>query len=456
MKRKITSLRNLFLRRMLWVLLPSLLIGGSLSYFYAASSIMESYDLSLLDSANDLVHQVQVQSGGQLSLNLPPAAHQMLAASNDDDVIYAVWDGEQTLLAGYDGLQQAMTNQKLVGHYNFRNLGIKNDNYRAILMRASLRDQNFLVAVAQTTRGIDHLLRNVLMDFLLFGGLLIVVACYGVALGVRRSLIPIEALRTTIAKRMPHDLRPLPETDAPSELLPIIHGVNELLENLEKSVSDHRRFVVNAAHQLRTPLAILRSKLELSINKPVSDLPVLVGELLETTERASHLVSQLLALAHVENADVIAPVFERVDLPVLLRTVAANFVVPAENKQMELEFELVECHINGNAMLLQELVSNLLDNAIKYAGTGATLRVSLKQATGSVVLTVSDNGVGVPDEYLSKLGQPFFRYQPKNSHGSGLGLAIVKEIVALHKGSIEFATTAGSTGFSVVILLPAV
>ncbi len=449
------SLRNLFLRRMLWVLLPSLLVGAGLSYFYAADSIMESYDLNLLDGANDLVHQVQVKTGGHLLLNLPPAAHQMLAASNDDDVIYAVWDSAKDLLAGFDGLQSIMLAEMPVDRYSFKNLEIKGQNYRAILLNASLGNQHFFVSVAQTTRGIDHLLGNVLVDFLLFGGLLIVVACVGVVLGVKRSLIPIEALRTVIAKRAPQDLRPLSETDAPAELQPIIHGVNELLENLQKSVSDHRRFVVNAAHQLRTPLAILRSKLEVSLNRPDGATPNLLVELLSTTERASHLISQLLSLAHVENADVIAPAFESVDLPVLLRNVAVNFVVPAEKKNMELDFALTDCHINGNALLLQELLGNLLDNAINYAGMGASVHVALKKLSGAVELSISDNGVGVPDDFLPKLGQPFSRYQAQDTRGCGLGLAIAKEIVALHKGSMVFSGNSNGGGFKVVILLPA-
>ncbi len=455
MNRKIRSLRTLFLRRMLWILLPSLLIGGSLSYFYAANSIMESYDLNLLDGANDLVHQVQVQSGGHLLLNLPPAAHQMLAANNEDEVVYAVWDNDKLLLAGYDGLQKLMLEEMPVKRYSFRNLEIKGQNYRAIMLNASLGNQNFFVSVAQTMRGIDLLLRNLLIDFLFFGGLLMVVACIGVVLGVKRSLIPIEALRTAIAKRATYDLRPLPETDAPTELQPIIHGVNELLGNLGKSVSDHRRFVGNAAHQLRTPLAILRSKLELAQNKPASALPSVLVELLSTTERASHLVSQLLSLAHIENADVMAPAFERIDLPVLLRNVAANFVVPAEKQQMELEFQLIDCHINGKVLLLQELVSNLLDNAIKYAGVGAAVKVALKAIPGFIELSVSDNGAGVPEDFMAKLGQPFTRYQPRDSHGCGLGLAIAKEIVAFHKGSISFVSSREGHGFTALIRLPA-
>jgi two-component system sensor histidine kinase TctE len=451
---KITSLRILFLRRMLWVLLPSLIVGGGLSYFYAANSILESYDLNLLDDATDLVHQVQIQASGRLLLNLPPAAHQMLTASNDDDVIYAVWDNEQALLAGLPELQHDLDNGKLSERYSFKNLLIKGQTYRAIFLQSHLGNQRFFVSVAQTTRGIDHLLRNFLIVFLLFGSALIIVACVGVVLGVKRSLIPIEALRTAIAKRAPQDFRPLPETHAPSELKPIIHGVNELLGNLEKSVLSHRRFVADAAHQLRTPLAILRSKLDISLSSPSTDIPKLLNELLSTTERASHLVSQLLSLARVENADVMTPEFERVDLPVLLRNVVANFIVPAEKKHMELEFELVECHIRGNALLLQELITNLLDNAINYAGDHTTLKVILHKSQTHVEMIFSDNGVGVPNHALPRLGQPFFRLQAQKSEGCGLGLAIAKEIIALHDGKISFKPNASQQGLNVIITLP--
>jgi two-component system sensor histidine kinase TctE len=439
---------------MLWVLLPSLLIGGALSYFYASKSILESYDLNLLDDATDLVHQVKIQTSGKLFLDLPPAAHQMLAENNDDDVIYAVWDNQQALLSGINELHLAMNKSEFIDRYSFKNLYIKGQTYRVILLQARLDNQSFFVSVAQTTRGIDHLLRNVLMGFLLFGGSLIVIACLGVVLGVRRSLIPIEALRTAIANRDPQNFHPLPETDVPSELQPIIHGINELLVNLEKSVLTHRRFVTDAAHQLRTPLAIFRSKLEVALSDLSKDTPKLLTELLTITERSSHLISQLLSLARIENSDVILPEFEQVDLPVLLRNVAADFVVPAENKKMELEFELVDCKIKGNALLLQELIANLLDNAINYAGANTRLKVTLKKNPTYIEIIFSDNGVGVPYDAIPKLGQPFFRVQSQNSEGCGLGLAIVKEIALLHNGKMSFAPKTDGQGFTVVIMLP--
>lgn len=454
MTKKITSLRALFLRRMLWVLLPSLLIGGALSYFYAYKSILESCDLNLLDDATDLAHQVKIQTSGHLFLDLPPAAHQMLAENNDDDVIYAVWDNQQALLSGINELHEAMNKSEFIDRYNFKNLYIKGQTYRVILLQARLDNQTFFVSVAQTTRGIDYLLRNVLVVFLLFGGSLIVIACLGVVLGVKRSLIPIEALRTAIANRDPQNFHPLPETDVPSELQPIIHGINELLVNLEKSVLTHRRFVTDAAHQLRTPLAIFRSKLDVALSDPPKDTPKLLTELLTITERSSHLISQLLSLARIENSDVILPEFELVDLPVLLRNVAADFVVPAENKNMELEFELVDCKIKGNALLLQELIANLLDNAINYAGNDTKLTVTLQRKKTHIEMIFTDNGAGVPTDAMAKLGQPFYRVQPQNAEGSGLGLAIVKEITQLHNGKISFASSENVKGFTVVITLP--
>jgi two-component system, OmpR family, sensor histidine kinase TctE len=454
MTQKTTSLRILFLRRMLWVLLPCLLLGGVLSYFYAYKSILEGYDLNLLDDATDLVHQVQVQTGGHLFLDLPPAAHQMLAENNDDDVIYAVWDSQQILLSGENELHLAISKNEFVDRYSFKDIHIREKTYRVILLQASLGNQIFFVSVAQTTRGINHLLRNVLMVFLLFGGALIVVACIGVILGVKRSLVPIESLRSAIVNRDAHSFHPLTETDVPSELQPIIQGVNELLANLEKSVMTHRRFVADAAHQLRTPLAIFRSKLDVALSDQSKDTPKLLTELLVITERSSHLISQLLSLARIENSDVILPEFEDVDFPLLLRKVAADFVIPAEKQNMELEFELVDCTIKGNALLLQELIANLLDNAINYAGNYSTLKVRLQQYQAYIELIFADNGAGIPNDFLSKLGQPFFRVQPQNSEGCGLGLAIVNEIVLLHNGTIAFSHNDDGQGFTVAIKLP--
>ncbi len=450
----IVSLRILFMRRMLWVLLPTLAIGGALSYWYAAKNILESYDLNLLDDATDLVHQVQILAGGRLLLELPSAARQMLSANNDDDVIYAVWDSQQRMLLGTNELHLAMNKETFTERYSFKNLDMKGQRYRVIILQARLDNHPYFVSVAQTTHAVDHLLNNLLIGFLLFGGLLIIVAYLGIVLGVKRSLVPIEALRTAIANRAPQNFHPISETHAPSELQPIIYGVNELLLNLEKSVLNHRRFVADAAHQLRTPLAILRSKLEVGLSNLQQDKSQLLQELLTTTERASHLTSQLLSLARIENYGVIAPELKIVHLPTLLRNSSAHFIVPAENKHMELEFELCDCQIQGDALLLQELVANLLENAINYAGLHTTLKVILQKNSQGIELIISDNGVGVPDEVLNKLGQPFFRYQSQNTHGCGLGLAIAKEIVSLHNGKITFGKNIDSHGLYVTISLP--
>ena len=450
---KVTSLRTIFLRKMLWILLPTLIVGVALSYVYATKNILEGYDLNLLDSATDLVHQVKVQSGDQLLLDLPVAANQMLSTNNDDLVIYAVWDMHKLLLSGAPELQLKMAGEKLVDHYKFKNIYIKGDVYRVILLQSNLNGQTFFVSVAQTTRGIDQILSNVLIGFLLLGTLLIAFACIGVFLGVKRSLIPIEALRTAIANRAPNNFQPLPEYHAPSELQPIIHGVNDLLLNLEKSVLSHRRFVADAAHQLRTPLAILRSKLELGINSS-GDAQILLRDLLGTTERASRLVSQLLSLSRIENADVILPDFEILDLSKVLGSCAASFVIVAEKNNIDLDFELMPAKINGNFLLLEELINNLIDNAIKYAGPNSTVKISLHKHVGKVELAIVDNGVGIADEFLGRLGQPFFRGHAQNSDGSGLGLAIAKEIVYVHSGKMLFEKAINSTGLAIRIYFP--
>ena len=451
----IHSLRSIYLRGMLWVLLPTLLIGTTLSYFYAFQSIQKVYDLDLLDDANDLVHQVQLHES-ELVLDLPLAARQMLLSNNEESVIYAVWDEKGTLLSGNPHLLEFAKNMKYEGSYQFRTVNFSGHDHRMICMQDAVSGRPIYVAVAETTAAINQLLLHVFIGFVFLGLLLTLFSVIGIVLGVRRGLVPIEKLRSIIAHRLPQDFSALPEETAPLELRPIIHGVNELLEKLEKSVLDHRRFVTDAAHQLRTPLAVLRSKLEVALSHPAENNTALLQQLFDITLRTSHLASQLLSLSRVENSGLIETNFTAVDLPGALREITANFVVPAEKNHIRLNFKMSPCSVYGDRILLQELFANLLDNAIRYSGSGSHVDIALEKSGSLVQLSISDNGVGVSADGLAKLGQPFFRGNTADAEGCGLGLAIVMEIVKLHKASLTFSVPANGKGLRVIIFLPAI
>ena len=458
MPRSPRSLRSLYLRSMLQVLLPVLIIGATLSYWFASRNIYNTYDLDLLDDANDLLSQVQIHSTGHMELDLPLAAREMLLTNNEENVIYAVWDDQGKLLSGNPNFFAYAAQQKFAPSNEatqFKTVIFDQHHYRMVIKQQTLQGHTLSVAVAQTTTAIDNLLLDVLVGFILFSVTLIFVSVLGIFSGVRQGLVPVARLRDAIAARTPGDFNTLPESSAPEELQPIIHGINELLLNLEKSVLDHRRFVADAAHQLRTPLAVLTSKLETALQAPNHINLHLIEQLLEMTQRTSHLASQLLSLSRLENAHQMEAHFKTVDLANVLRDAAAQFVITAEQQNITLHFDLTATKVIGDQLLLEEVFSNLLDNAFRYSGRGSTVQVSTRSRGNTVDIICCDNGTGVTDEQLSHLGEPFFRAAPQDGRGCGLGLAIVGEIMHLHHGNIHYSHSPQGHGLCITLNLPA-
>jgi two-component system sensor histidine kinase TctE len=281
--------------------------------------------------------------------------------------------------------------------------------------------------------------------------LLALVSIAAILLGVQRGLTPVQLLRDEIVSRSPSDLRPISESPAPTELAPIIHGINELLANLSTAFASHRRFIADAAHQLRTPLASLSSQIEVGLETPPEDIKVLLRQLLTTTHRTTHLANQLLSLARLEHTEQSMFEVATVDLRQIILDASADIVTLSARKEVELDFDLLPCRIQGSPLMLRELLANLLDNSIRYTPAGGKVAVTLRVDTQHILLSVEDNGPGVPDDELSKLGTPFYRLSFNQSDGCGLGLAIVREIARLHGAEVYFCQNSTGRGLLVRI-----
>lgn len=446
------SLRALLLWRMLSVLLPTLIVGSVLSYFLAARGVVHAFDLGLLDDATDLARELLIEQD-KIELNLPPDARQMLLSNNEDNERYAVWDSRGRLISGDMAvLQHFLPNAP--ASYEFRVVELEGNNYRGVLLRdTSLREPIF-IGVVQTTHGLDRILRDIFGSVVFLGASISLMALIGVAIGIRRGLQPVEQLRAEILSRSPTALHPLNAFEAPLELQPIVHSINELLVSLDESLQRHRHFIASAAHQLRTPLAVLSTQLELSLKEQPREFHAVLQRLLATVRRASHLSSQLLSLARLESANEGEMPMQSVALADVIRAAVANYVVLAERKKIELNFEIDAARIQGQTILLEEMIGNLLENAINYAGDGAKICIRSISGVGNVVLTIADDGPGVSPQTLAALGNPFFRGEAADTKGSGLGLVIVKEIVRLHRGSLQFKAGKNNRGLVVEIHLP--
>lgn len=446
------SLRRQLLKRLLWPLSIILLSGSVFAYFFALHSAVNAYDLGLLNDALDISRQIEMQNG-RMILNLPPVARQMLLTNNQDRVNYAVWDQSGQVFSGEPKLQIADMLGPDESHL-FQDIELNGEAQRAILLRGKVEGKLYYVTVAQTVHGRDHLAGGIFASILIPEALIALVAIAVILLGVRSGLSPVELLRDEIISRSSNDLRPIEEVAAPTELAPIIHGINELLENLAASFASHRRFIADAAHQLRTPLAALSSQIEVALLTPPADEKKLLQQLLATTQRTTHLANQLLSLARLEHTEQLMHEVATVELQEILREIAADFVTPAARKVVELDFDLQSCRIKGSALMLRELISNLLDNAVRYTPAGGLIHVSLQNRGQHVSLIVADNGPGVAEEELAQLGTPFHRLPSDQSEGCGLGLAIVREITRLHSAEILFARGAEGSGLRISISFP--
>ena len=444
-----SSLYRMLLKWLLGPVILILLISSVLAYVFSLRAAMNVYDLGLLDNALDLSKQIEIHQG-KMTINLPLAAQQMLQENNDDHVTYAAWDGEGRVFSGNSELLH-LSVLPVEGNHVFQDVILNGEENRAVFLRGKTGVNVYYIAVAQTLHGRNSLTDGIFASILLPEILLALVSIAVILFGVRFALSPVKLLRNEIISRSSVDLRPIEEATAPAELFPIVHGINELLENLAASFASHRRFIADAAHQLRTPLASLSSQIEVGLESPPEDVKKLLRELLATTQRTTHLANQLLSLARLEHTEQSMIEVAAVDLGYLFQEASADFVTLAARKGVDLEFELQPARVWGSPLMLRELLTNLLDNAVRYTATGGRVMVGLRVAENKVLLSVEDNGPGVPEAELGKLGTPFHRLPSDQPEGCGLGLAIVREISRLHEAEVSFRSGPEGHGLKVII-----
>jgi two-component system sensor histidine kinase TctE len=262
-------------------------------------------------------------------------------------------------------------------------------------------------------------------------------------LALVRGIRPLSDLEQRIRARKPDDLSPIEESHIPQEVAPLVDSINDLLTRLTTSLGTQKRFLADAAHQLKTPLAGLRMQAELAQRETnPQGIRGSLQQIARSSIRATHTVNQLLALARAETTGRSLPVAP-IDLARLVLDVVRDSVPRALEHSVDLGYEGPEetpqdCHIEGNATLLQEMVRNLIDNAMHYSGRGGvvTARILIDRYSKVQVLQVEDNGPGIPLAERDLVLQPFYRALGTNVDGSGLGLAIVNEVVQQHGATL--------------------
>jgi len=439
-----------------WVLVPLsllLLLDAAGSWWFASRLADRVYDGELMEIARELVLHVH-RDGAQASVDLEPDAERTLLLDQVDTVYYAIRGPDGSLLAGSAALPVRET-RAAASAYNGR---IAGETVRIAEIRSMNGAQApVTVQVAETLRKRGMLTREILLDVILPQLVLIVIAGVLVWMGVARGLAPLRVLQSAVAARSHLDLSPVEGSQVPTEVDPLLHSVNDLMARLDEVLTFQNRFIADAAHQLRTPVAGLKASIEVALREEdPAQARRSLAHLYTAVERMSRLVAQLLSLARNEPNTVRGLDLAPIDLTKLALEATMEWVPEAYKKEIDLGFEGGDttAMIRGDAGRLRELVNNLLDNAVRYSRNGGKVTVRVL-ATPAPRLAISDDGPTIPLAERERIFERFHRLLGDHASGSGLGLAIVREIASLHEADIMLDDDADGVGNTFTVAFPA-
>ncbi|WP_349358900.1 sensor histidine kinase [Stappia sp.] len=490
-------LRSLTGRLLLWLLVPfSVLAALGLvdTYRDARETANAVLDRVLAGSALAIAERVVVNGDDEIEVDVPFVALEMLTSAAEDRVFYRVDGPPGTFVTGYRHLPMPDVPEgtRLARQPYFADAVYRGEPVRVVVLSgaASATDRSigYRVAVAETTTARRALAEDILLRSALRQGLLIAIAATAVFFGVRRALRPLARLEEAVDRRTPDDLRPIRHA-VPREVDRLVAAINGFMGRLSEALAALRRFTGNASHQIRTPLAIIRTQIELARR---ADDPETVRAALDVADAAvaqsERTLAQLLLLARIDEASADRLDAEAVDLADLARRVTARVEPRAARARLDLGFEAPDgpVFVSGQPMLLRELLSNLLENAILHAGAGHAATVRVTRAGGTACLEVEDDGPGIPRDQRARALKRFARLAPRTvgdsagpssggtasegaghpagdlaGTGAGLGLAIVDEIARLMGGRMALEASGSDArgrdvGLTVRIVFPAV
>jgi two-component system sensor histidine kinase TctE len=437
-------------RRLLILLLPPLTLlmvaGGFADYRASMVFMRTAYDQSLADAAFAQAGLIKV-SDGKISAPLPQSAPH----ATHEKFYYSVRGPDGALVSGNAQLAPATGE----GNPVYADSWLNEHRIRIVSYRMATSAGPVTVNVAETTYRRDAarhfiLTSTWLMDFILVDGTLLLVW-----IGVRYGLLPLWAVRDQIESRSPRELRPLDTSAVPAEVRPLVDALNALFEVLHEAARSQRQFVADAAHQLRTPIAGLIGHLELLAQDPAApELGSRLAVLRDGMGRVAHSANQLLALARAEPSANLADKFEVTDLEPLARRVIERNVDRSVKAELDLGADLQAGWVEGSAWLLEDLLGNLVDNALHYTPAGGRITVRCGGEERAPYLEVEDDGPGIPE--AERVRQRFYRSPGSQGHGCGLGLAIVDEIARLHRADVTIDWGAGGHGTKIRVQFPPV
>jgi two-component system sensor histidine kinase TctE len=440
------SLRAHLLRMLLPPIAALLALGAFMAYYPSIEPAREAYDQKLVDIGIALGGHVRV-TPEEYRFDLPPAVEEVLRADRQDEIYYRVLSPGGLEIAGDATLPLSPSDAPA---YDASHNGAP---VRVVSVQTPCGRSTCTVLVGETTVKRSQAMRHIVLSSL-FPEILIALATLVIVwFGVKRGLWPLSRLSEEIKSRSPHDLRPIDIAAAPEETRPLLAALNKLLVEVAGAAQNQRRFLANATHQLRTPLAGLRAHTELALAQPMPDAcRAQLEHVHQATIRTARLANQLLALARAEPGGGERP-SEAVNLKAVVEGEADAWVHQALAREIDLGFELNSAPVRGDAFLLREAMANLVHNAIEYSPRGGRVTVRTGCNGSHAFVEVEDDGPGIPPHERERVLERFYRLPGTPGTGSGLGLAIVREIAAGHAGTVLVADN-GNRGCRVALEFP--
>lgn len=456
---RVPGARSLHRQLLLWLLLPQVVLWGAaagFTYNLAARYANEAIDASLIQASRALARQIQPTASG-VYIDFPRSAQEILEADPTDRVLYAVSSPPGQFLLGQPHLPPARIEHPRLNEPYFYDTRVTDparpeappEPVRMVALylpfaAEGASDGTLLVQVARSRANREELARRILVDTALPMSGLVVLLTLLVWAGIRAGLQPLDQLQRQVEGRAANDLAPIELQAAPPEVRSLARAINTLLDEVQHSVAAQKRFISDAAHQLRTPLAGLKSQTELALREAAD--PALHSRLQrvhESATRSAHLVNQLLLLARAEPESASRQHRSAVDLGTLARELTVEWVPRALAAGVDLGYDEpphtpapADTTVDGIPLLLREALHNLIDNAVRYAGPRHAVTVRVRTQPGQVCLEVEDDGPGLPEADRERMFERFVRARQDGS-GCGLGLAIVREIIERHDGRVQ-------------------
>jgi two-component system sensor histidine kinase QseC len=404
-----------------------------ITYLDTRHELDELLDAHLAQSASLLLAQVGPEAE-DIEIEHAPQLHRY-----SRHVAFQVWYRGRKLVLHSAGAPNTPLSSRQEG---FSNRTIKHRNWRVFSAWDSRN--RYLVQVAEQREARDHLAGTIVSSMLM--PMLIMLPLLGALIwfGISRGLRPLNTISDEVAQRKPESLEPMALHAVPDEVAPLVEDLNRLFERVRESLDKERRFTADAAHELRTPLAAIKTQAQVAQAATVdNDRQQALASVVEGCDRAARLVEQLLTLARLEPENFDAK--ETCDLRSITREVIAELAPGAVEKNIELQLNAEQqASVKGDAALLGILVRNLADNAVRYSPAGSNVQLRVETHAEGAVLTVCDQGPGIPEAEKARIWDRFYRVLGTDETGSGLGLSIVKQIADLHHAGIE--TTEGENG----------